>query len=86
MLVAGVQGAPPVPKARLLSDNGCGLRGKEFSRYVEALGLTRSVGSPYRRQANGKIERYRECVKGRVVVVVHTTACELAERIGALMS
>jgi len=86
LAATGLEQAPPVRKPRLLSDNGSGLVGKEFQGYIDAVGLTHILASPYHPQTNGKIERYHRSLKERVLLVVHTTPWELAEDVGAFVA
>jgi putative transposase len=85
LAAAGLEQAPPMRKPRLLSDKSSALLGKEFQVYVQAVGLTHILASPYHPQTNGKIERYHRSMKERVLLVVHTTPWELADEIAAFV-
>jgi len=82
----GLEQAPRLRKPRLLSDNGSGLVGKAFRDYVEGVGITPILASPYHPQTNGKIERYHRSLKERVLLTVHTMPWDLTEEIAAFVA
>lgn len=54
-------------------------------RHAETVGLTHFLASSCYPQTNGKIEPHRRSLKERVLVVVHTTAWELANEIASFV-
>jgi transposase len=73
----GLDKLPRIHKPRLLSDNGSGLVGKDFQGYIQAVGLTHILASPYHPQTNGKIERYHRSLKEVVLLIVYGYPWEL---------
>jgi RNA-directed DNA polymerase len=82
----GLEHVPRLRKPRLLSDNGSGLVGKAFQGYVQAVGITHILASPYHPQTNGKIERYHRSLKERVLLIAHTMPWDLADDIAAFVA
>ncbi len=66
---------------RLLSDNGSGLVGKDFQRYIDEVGIEHIFASPYHPQTHGKIERHHRSLKERVMLVLCGYPWELAGEI-----
>lgn len=73
----GLDKLPRVHKPRLLSDNGPGLVGESFQKYLDAVGMTHILASPYHPQTNGKIERYHRSMKEVVLLLVYGYPWEL---------
>lgn len=56
-----------VHRPRLLSDNGpCYISG-ELAEYLEDKGMTHTRGAPYHPQTQGKIERWHQTLKNRIL-------------------
>jgi len=57
-----------VHRPRLLSDNGpCYISG-DLAEYLEDKGMTHTRGAPYHPQAQGKIERWHQTLKNRILL------------------
>ena len=82
----GLDKPPIIHKPRLLSDNGPGLVGQEFRGYLESVGLTHILASPYHPQTNGKIERYHRSLKEVVLLIVYGYPWELARNIAGYVT
>ena len=55
-------------KRRLLSDNGYSYISSEFARWLEAVGMDHVRGSPNHPQTEGKIERWHQTLKNRILL------------------
>jgi putative transposase len=55
-------------KPRLLSDNGPSYIAEELADYIEAQGMSHARGAPLHPQTQGKIERWHQTLKNRVLL------------------
>jgi transposase InsO family protein len=83
---SGLDKLPKIHKPRLLSDNGSGLVGEEFQNYIDAVGLTHILASPYHPQTNGKIERYHRSLKEHVLLIVYGYPWDLGKEIDTVVT
>jgi putative transposase len=64
----GLDQANVVHRPRLLSDNGpCYISG-QLADYLEDKGMTHTRGAPYHPQTQGKIERWHQTLKNRILL------------------
>jgi len=57
-----------VHKPRLLSDNGASYISGELADYIKGQGMSHVRGAPYHPQTQGKIERWHQTLKNRVLL------------------
>ena len=57
-----------VHKPRLLSDNGASYISGELANYIKDQGMSHVRGAPYHPQTQGKIERWHQTLKNRILL------------------
>jgi len=73
-------------KPRLLSDNGpCYISG-ELSEYLQENGMTHTRGRPYHPQTQGKIERWHQTLKNRILLENYYLPGDLEAQIEAFVA
>jgi len=65
---SGCDGAKVIHKPRLLSDNGASYVAEELAVFLETKGMGHVRGAPYHPQTQGKIERWHQTLKNRVLL------------------
>jgi transposase InsO family protein len=65
---SGCDQANVVHKPRLLSDNGSSYISAELADYINDNGMSHVRGAPYHPQTQGKIERWHQTLKNRVLL------------------
>jgi putative transposase len=68
LAASGCDSARVVHKPRLLSDNGASYVAGDLARWLEAKGMTHVRGAPNHPQTQGKIERWHQTLKNRVLL------------------
>jgi putative transposase len=87
-LALGVSGCDQLPIAqrpRLLSDNGSSYLSSELATWLEAAGIAHVRGAPYHPQTQGKIERWHQTLKNRILLEHSYLPGDLESRIGAFI-
>ena len=59
-----------VHKPRLLSDNGSSYVSGELAEWLDGKGMSHVRGAPYHPQTQGKIERWHQTLKNRILLVL----------------
>ena len=70
-----------VHKLRLLSDNGSSYISGELADYINDNGMSHVRGAPYRPQTQGKIERWHQTLKNRVLLENYFLPSDLERQI-----
>ena len=65
---SGCDQAHVVHKPRLLSDNGSSYVSGELAEWLQHKGMKHSRGAPYHPQTQGKIERWHQTLKNRILL------------------
>ena len=65
---SGCDQAHVVHKPRLLSDNGASYISGELADYIQANDMSHVRGAPYHPQTQGKIERWHQTLKNRILL------------------
>ncbi len=65
---SGCDSATVIAKPRLLSDNGSSYIAADLAEYLDEKGMDHVRGAPYHPQTQGKIERWHQTMKNRVLL------------------
>ena len=74
-----------VHKPRLLSDNGSSYISGELAGWLENEGMDHVRGAPYHPQTQGKIERWHQTLKNRILLENYFLPGDLKAQIGAFI-
>ena len=81
----GLDQANVVHRPRLLSDNGpCYISG-ELAEYLEDKGMRHTRGAPYHPQTQGKIERWHQTLKNRILLENYFLPGDLESHVAAFV-
>jgi putative transposase len=72
-------------RPRLLSDNGPGYIADELARWLAAKGMGHVRGAPCHPQTQGKIERWHQTLKNRILLEHHYLPGELEAQVAAFV-
>ncbi len=82
---SGLDQANVVHRPRLLSDNGpCYISG-QLADYLEDKGMTHTRGAPYHPQTQGKIERWHQTLKNRILLENYFLPGDLEAQVDAFV-
>ena len=82
---SGCNRANVVHKPRLLSDNGSSYISGDLAEWLEDHGMKHVRGAPYNPQTQGKIERWHQTLKNRVLLENYYLPGDLEGQIGAFV-
>ena len=81
----GLDQANVLHRPRLLSDNGpCYISG-QLADYLEDKGMTHTRGAPYHPQTQGKIERWHQTLKNRILLENYFLPGDLENQVAAFV-
>ena len=80
--VSGCEHANVIHKPRLLSDNGASYISGDLSNWLSAKGMSHTRGAPNHPQTQGKIERWHQTMKNRVLLENYYLPGDLEQQIG----
>ena len=83
--ISGCDQATVVHKPRLLSDNGSSYVAADLADYLEDKGMDHVRGAPHHPQTQGKIERWHQTMKNRVLLENYFLPGDLECQIGAFV-
>ena len=78
---SGCDQANVLHKPRLLSDNGSSYISGELADYINDNGMSHVRGAPYHPQTQGKIERWHQTLKNRVLLENYFLPGDLEQQI-----
>ena len=79
---SGCNRARVAHKPRLLSDNGSSYISGDLAIWLEGQGMEHIRGTPHHPQTQGKIERWHQTLKNRILLENYYLPGELKQRIG----
>ena len=85
LAASGCDQAAVVHKPRLLSDNGSSHVAAELAGYLDDKGMDHVRAAPHHPQTQGKIERWHQTMKNRVMLENHFLPGDLERQIGAFV-
>jgi transposase InsO family protein len=83
---SGCDNATVVHKPRLLSDNGSSYVAADLADYLASKGMDHVRGAPHHPQTQGKIERWHQTMKNRVLMENYFLPGDLERQIGAFVT
>ena len=83
---SGCDGAEVVHKPRLLSDNGSSYIAGDLAEWLEARGMGHVRGTPNHPQTQGKIERWHQTLKNRILLENYFLPGDLERQIEAFVA
>jgi len=85
LAASGCDSATVLHKPRLLSDNGPSYVAGELAAYIEAQAMSHVRGAPFHPQAQGKIERWHQTLKNRILLENYYLPGDLEAQIEAFI-
>jgi len=82
---SGCDQARIIHKPRLLSDNGPSYVSQELADYLDANSMDHTRGAPYHPQTQGKIERWHQTLKNRILLENYFIPGDLEKQIAAFV-
>jgi putative transposase len=85
LAASGCDSAKVLHKPRLLSDNGSSYIAEDLAKYLEDKGMAHVRGAPMHPQTQGKIERWHQTLKNRILLENYFLEGELEAAIAAFI-
>jgi transposase InsO family protein len=85
LAAAGLEQVTVAHRPRLLSDNGASYISSDLAEWLDAKGMKHVRGAPYHPQTQGKIERWRQTLKNRILLENYYLPGDLEAQIGAFV-
>lgn len=83
---SGCHQANVIHKPRLLSDNGASYISADLAQWLKGKGMSHVRGTPYHPQTQGKIERWHQTLKNRVLLENYFLPGDLENQIEAFIT
>jgi len=83
---SGCDQANVIHRPRLLSDNGASYIAGEFAEWLDDNGMDHVRGAPYHPQTQGKIERWHQTLKNRILLENYFLPADLTASIEAFVT
>ena len=85
LAASGLDQVTVLHRPRLLTDNGSSYIAGDLATWLEGQGMTHIRGAPRHPQTQGKIERWHQTLKNRILLENHYLPGALEEQIGAFI-
>jgi putative transposase len=85
LAASGLDSVTVVHRPRLLSDNGASYVAGDLADWLEDKGMKHVRGAPYHPQTQGKIERWHQTLKNRILLENYYLPRDLDQQIGAFV-
>ena len=86
LAASGLDRATVVHRPRLLSDNGASYVAADLAKWLEDKGMEHVRGAPYHPQTQGKIERWHQTLKSRILLENYYLPGDLEQQIDAFVA
>ena len=86
LAASGLDRATVVHRPRLLSDNGASYVAGDLAKWLEDKGMEHVRGAPYHPQTQGKIERWHQTLKSRILLNNYYLPGDLERQIDAFVA
>jgi RNA-directed DNA polymerase len=86
LAASGLDRATVVHRPRLLSDNGASYVAGDLAKWLEDKGMEPVRGAPYHPQTQGKIERWHQTLKSRILLDNYYLPGDLERQIDAFVA
>jgi RNA-directed DNA polymerase len=83
---AGLDHVTVLHRPRLLSDNGSSYVAEDLATWLEGKGMKHIRGAPYHPQTQGKIERWHQTLKNRILLDNYYLPSELERQVEAFVT
>ena len=83
---SGLDHAEPADRPRLLSDNGSSYIAGDLAKWLGARNIKHVRGAPYHPMTQGKIERWHQTLKNRILLENYFLPGDLEAQIGAFVA
>jgi putative transposase len=85
LTAAGLEGARAAHRPRLLSDNGSSYLANDLAHWLSERGMDHVRGAPYHPMTQGKIERWHQTLKNRILLEHYYLPGDLEAQIDAFV-
>ena len=85
LAASGLDHIPVTQRPRLLSDNGSSYVADDLAKWLEHKGMQHVRGAPYHPQTQGKIERWHQTLKNRILLDNYYLPGDLERQIAAFV-
>src|SRR5471032_3209347 len=85
LAASGLDRATAVHQPRLLTDNGASYIAADLAKWLDGQGMEHVRGAPYHPQTQGKIERWHQTLKNRILLDNYYLPGDLERQIGAFV-